>query len=65
MTTKAVVLEDDPECKGLVALSVYNTKPVHFLICFTNLCWKGKKRVYDEDSGINVVMKFLYRDARL
>jgi hypothetical protein len=59
--TKAAVLENDPECKDLVAFSVYDTKPVHFLsTACTNLCWKEKeKRVYDKDAGVNVVMKFL------
>jgi hypothetical protein len=28
--TKAAVLEGDPECRDLVAFSVYDTKPVHF-----------------------------------
>ncbi len=29
--TKTAVLENDPECSNDVALSVYDTKPVHFL----------------------------------
>ncbi len=39
--TKAAVLEGAPECKDLVAFSVYETKPVHFLsTACTNLCWR-------------------------
>ena len=59
--TKAAVLEDDPECPNLVAFSVYDTKPVHFLsTACTSVTWKEKtKRVYDKDSGVNVAMKFL------
>jgi hypothetical protein len=30
-TVKAAVLKGDPDCPNLVAVSVYNTKPVHFL----------------------------------
>jgi hypothetical protein len=47
--------------KDLVAFSVYDTKPVHFLsTACTNLCWKEiSKKVYDKDSGISIVMKFL------
>ena len=31
-TTKAVVLEGDPKCPHLVAISVYDTKPVNILV---------------------------------
>jgi hypothetical protein len=30
-TTKAAVLEGDPECPNIVAFSVYDQKPVNFL----------------------------------
>ena len=30
-TVKAAILKDDPNCPDLVATSVYDTKPVHFL----------------------------------
>jgi hypothetical protein len=30
-TVKAAVLEGDPDCPNLVAVSVYDTKPVHFI----------------------------------
>jgi hypothetical protein len=60
-TTKAAVLEGDPACKDLVAFSVYDTKPVHFLsTACTDLCWREiAKKVYNKDSGISVAMKFL------
>jgi hypothetical protein len=44
-TTKAAVLEGDPECRDLVAFSVYDTKPVHFLsMACTDLSWKEKTK---------------------
>ena len=60
-TTKAAVLEGDPACKDLVAFSVCDTKPAHFLsTACTDLCWREiAKKVYDKDSGISVAMKFL------
>jgi len=59
--TKAAVLEGDPDCTDLVAFSVYDTKPVHFLsTACTTLQWKEiTKKVYDKDAGMNVAMKFL------
>jgi hypothetical protein len=62
--TKAAVLEGDPDCADLMAFSVYDMKPVHFLstVC-TSLCWKEKtKRVYDKDAGVNVMMQFICTD---
>jgi hypothetical protein len=42
-TTKVAVLEDDPDCPKLVAFSVYDTKPVHFLsMAATSLKWIEK-----------------------
>jgi len=60
-TTKAAVLEGDPECPNLVAFSVYDTKPVHFLTtACTSMKWIEKtKKVWDKDAGINTVLKFL------
>ena len=60
-TTKAAVREGDPEYPDLVAFSVYDTKPVHFL---TTACrsmkWIEKtKKVWDKDMWINVALKFL------
>jgi Transposase IS4/SAP domain len=60
-TTKAAVLEGDPECPNMVAFSVYDTKPVHFLtMAATNLKWVEKcKRVFDKAEQRNVSHKFL------
>jgi hypothetical protein len=65
-TTKAAVLEGDPECKDLVAFSVYDTKLVHFLsTACTLLSWKEKtKSVFDKNAGINVALKFLWTDMQ-
>jgi hypothetical protein len=54
--TKAAVMEGDPDCKDLVAFSVYDTKPVHFLsTACTSLSSKEKsKRVFDRDAGITM-----------
>jgi len=42
-TTKAAVLTDDPEVLELVAFSVYDTKPMHFLsMACTALKWIEK-----------------------
>jgi hypothetical protein len=48
--TKAAVLEGDTECPNLVAFSVYDTKPVHFLsTSCTELKWIEKvKIVFDK-----------------
>ena len=49
-TVKAAVLKGDPKCPGLVAVSVYDTKPVHFLsmVC-DKIKWLIKSRpVYDK-----------------
>ncbi len=44
-TTKAAVLEGDPDCPQLVAFSVYDTKPVHFLsMAATSLKWIEKSK---------------------
>ena len=48
-TVKAAVLKDDTKIKDMVAFSVYDTKPVHFIsTAATSLTWmKEKKKVYD------------------
>ena len=48
-TVRAAVLKDDSKVKDLIAFSVYDSKPVHFLSsAATSLKWlKKTKRVYD------------------
>jgi hypothetical protein len=60
-TTKAAVLTDDPEIQDLVAFSVYDTKPVHFLsMACTGLKWiEKRKKVFERESSTNVSMAFL------
>jgi hypothetical protein len=59
--TKAAVLEGDEVCPNLVAFSVYDRKPVHFLsMSCTSLTWIEKvKKVFDKKEQRNVNMKFL------
>jgi len=50
--TKAAMLTNDSEIKDLVAFSVYDTKPVHFLsmACTSGLKWiEKRKKVFDKD----------------
>ena len=58
---KAAVLKGDPDCPELVAFSVYDTKPVHFLsTACTSLNWVEKTRkVFDKATNANVSMSFL------
>ena len=60
-TTKAAVLEGDPDCPDLIACSVYDTKPVHFLTNSVQFVrWiKCKKRVYDPRKKEMVWNEFL------
>jgi hypothetical protein len=60
-TPKAAVLTDDLECPQMVAFSVYDTKPVHFLsMACTGLKWiEKKKKVFDKSVNKNVAMSFL------
>ena len=60
-TVKAAVLYGDKDCAGLVAMSVYDTKPVHFLsmIC-ESIKWVHKSRlVYGPTEEKMVPMSFL------
>lgn len=60
-TVKAAVLEGDPDCVGLVALSVYDTKPVHYLsMACQKIEWIVKEKlVYNVDSGCSETLQFL------
>jgi hypothetical protein len=59
-TIKGAVLEGYPECPNVVAFSVYDTKPVHFLsTCMQHLQWIEKnKKVYDPAAGHSILMPF-------
>ena len=60
-TVKAAVLIGDAECPNLVAASVYDTKPVHFLstVC-ENIKWIQKERlVFNAETGKTEMIKFL------
>lgn len=60
-TVKAAVLEGDPSCPNLLASSVYDTKPVHYLSMATDkLQWtEVSKAVYNIDSGEVEYLRFL------
>ena len=60
-TVKAAELVGDPKCPGLVAVSIYDTKPVHFLsMRCENIKWVEKTRlVYDKNKGKTIRLKFL------
>jgi Transposase IS4 len=60
-TVKAAELVGDHECPGLLAVSVYDTKPVHFLsMASESIKWILKERaVYDPKREKNVPLKFL------
>jgi Transposase IS4/SAP domain len=60
-TVKAAILEGDPLCPSLIATSVYDTKPVHFLSMSCNsINWITKeRRVFNVDSGGVEGMRFL------
>ena len=60
-TTKAAVLRDNPECPDLVAVAVYDTKPVHFLsmIC-DSIKWVLKtQKVYSKNKSKVSKLSFL------
>jgi hypothetical protein len=60
-TVKAAVLVGDPACPNLLATSVYDTKPVHFLstVC-ENIKWMVKERmVFNVETGKLETMRFL------
>ena len=49
-TVKAAILKGDEVCKDLIAISIYDTKPVYFLTmaCYFIKWIKKEKQVYDE-----------------
>ena len=64
--TMAAVLTDDPECPNLIAFSVYDMKPVHFLsMACTGLKWieKWQKVFNKSDVEQNVSMSFLQTEV--
>ena len=60
-TVKAAELVGDPDCPGLVAVSIYDTKPVHFLSMRCDaIKWIEKERlVYDKSKNKTIKLKFL------
>jgi len=60
-TVKAAELIGDPDCPSLLAVSVYDTKPVHFLSsCAESIKWIEKKRkVFDKSTKRMKQMTFL------
>ena len=60
-TLKAAVLNGDDECPALIACSVYDSKPVHFLLtAATEIKWLTKDRkIYDYCVEDRVDMKFM------
>jgi Transposase IS4 len=60
-TIKAAVLKGDRDCPDLIALSMYDSKPVNFLsMVAEEIKWiECKKKVYCKDTGKNETMKFL------
>ena len=64
-TVKAAVLEGDAKCPGLVASSIYDTKPVHMLSMYcTNLKWKvNEKDVFNVDSRTVEKVRFLRMES--
>ena len=60
-TAKSAVLTGDDACPNLIAFSVYNSKPVHFLsTASTEIKWITKDRkIFDYSVDDCVPMKFL------
>ena len=60
-TVKAEVLEGDPNCPNMVALSIYDAKLVHYLsMVLDELKWtEMEKQVFNVDSGEVEEMRFL------
>jgi Transposase IS4 len=60
-TVKAAVLKGDPDCPNLVAVSVYDTKPVHFMsIICACIEWIVKERqVYNAATKKTETLRYL------
>lgn len=60
-TVKAAVLQGDDDCPDLIASSIYDTKPVHFLsMACDTIKWIPKiKKVYNIDTGGTDDLTFL------
>ena len=60
-TVKVAKLEGDPGCPCLIASSVYDTKPVHYLSMISNkVKWIVKERlVYNPQTKCKEIMRFL------
>ena len=60
-TVKAAELKGDANCPNLCAVSVYDTKPVHFMtMAKDRIEWINKKcKVYNKDLGKKVDIDFL------
>ena len=60
-TAKAAVLKGDVDCPNLIAASVYDTKPVHYLSMISkNIQWVEKAtKVYNVDTNEVEELKFL------
>ena len=52
-TVKVAVLEGDPVCTNIIASSVYDTNPVHYLsMVYELIQWVDKENmVYNVDTG--------------
>jgi len=60
-TVKVAILKGDAACPNVVAASVYDTKPVHFLSTIAeNIAWAMKeKQVYNVDTERTEPLRFL------
>jgi hypothetical protein len=60
-TVKAAVLKGDPNCPDFVSVSVYDTKPVHFISMVTDcIKWVTKSRkVWNKALGVMEAIEFL------
>ncbi len=57
---EAAVLMNDSKCKGLIALSFYDSKPVYFIsnACETIQWIKKSRKLYHKDKGEKVNVPF-------